>query len=103
MTCRSAEEMGISKSAVSRHFVNDSAQALAKLIARSFEEVNLLAIYVDGIIVAKHHIIAAVGVDAIGEPSSVNLALPPSACTGLPWSRRYTCIAPAVATSSISR
>ena len=63
---RSAEEMGISKSAVSRHFVKDSAQALAKLMARSFEDVDLVAIYVDGIIVARHHIIAAVGVDQTG-------------------------------------
>ena len=35
-------------------------------MARSFEDTNLVAIYVDGIIVAKHHIIAAVGVDQTG-------------------------------------
>ena len=63
---RSAEEMGISKSAVSRHFVKDSAQALAKLMARDFTGTDLVAVYVDGIIVARHHIIAAVGVDATG-------------------------------------
>ena len=33
---------------------------------RDFNETDLVAIYVDGIIVAKHHIIAAVGVDATG-------------------------------------
>jgi hypothetical protein len=33
---------------------------------RDFAQVDLVAIYVDGIIVAKHHIIAAVGVDATG-------------------------------------
>ena len=63
---RCADEMGISRSAVSRHFVKDSAQALAKLMNRDFKETDLVAIYVDGIIVAKHHIIAAVGVDATG-------------------------------------
>ena len=63
---RCAEEMGISKSAVSRHFVRDSAQALAKLMSRDFGKTDLVAIYVDGIIVARHHIIAAVGVDATG-------------------------------------
>jgi putative transposase len=63
---RCADEMGISRSAVSRHFVRDSAQALAKLMNRDFGQIDLVAIYVDGIIVAGHHIIAAVGVDATG-------------------------------------
>ena len=61
-----ADEMGIARSAVSRHFVKDSAQALGKLMARDFEETDLVAIYVDGIIVATHHVIAAIGVDATG-------------------------------------
>ena len=63
---RCADEMGISRSAVSRHFVKDSAQSLAKLMSRDFQDTDLVAIYVDGIIVAKHHIIAAIGVDATG-------------------------------------
>ena len=63
---QSADAMGISRSAVSRHFVKDSAQALAKMMERNFEKTDLVAIYVDGIIVAKHHIIAAVGVDQSG-------------------------------------
>jgi len=63
---RCADEMGISRSAVSRHFVRDSAQALAKLMSRDFTKTDLVAIYVDGIIVAGHHIIAAIGVDATG-------------------------------------
>jgi hypothetical protein len=63
---RGAAALGISKSAVSRTFVKESAQALAKLMSRSFAEIDLVAIYVDGIIVASHHIIAAVGVDAQG-------------------------------------
>ena len=67
---RCTDELGISKSAVSRHFVKQSAQALAKLMSRSFSDVDLVAIYVDGIIVAKHHIIAAIGVDA--HPASSN-------------------------------
>ena len=39
-----ADEMGISRSAVSRHFVKDSAQALAKLMARDFTHTDLVAI-----------------------------------------------------------
>ena len=63
---RCADEMGISRSAVSRHFVKESAQALAKLMDRDFSHTDLVAIYVDGIIVAGHHLIAAIGVDATG-------------------------------------
>ena len=63
---RCADEMGISRSAVSRHFIKESAQALAKLMGRDFSKTNLVAIYVDGIIVAGHHLIAAIGVDATG-------------------------------------
>ena len=70
---RCADEVGISKSAVSRTFVKESAQALAKLMSRSFAEIDLVAIYVDGIIVASHHIIAAVGVDAQGNKHVLGL------------------------------
>ena len=71
---RCADEMGISRSAVSRHFIKDSAQALAKLMSRDFTKTDLVAIYVDGIIVARHHIIAAVGVDATGAKHMLGIA-----------------------------
>ena len=71
---RCADEMGISKSAVSRHFVKESAQALAKLMSRDFEKADLVAIYVDGIIVARHHLIAAIGVDYTGTKHMLGLA-----------------------------
>ena len=61
-----ADEMGIARSSVSRHFIKESAHALEKLMAREFGDTDLVAIYVDGIIVAKHHLIAAIGVDATG-------------------------------------
>ena len=71
---RCADELAISKSAVSRRFVKQSAQALAQLMNRNFAELDLVAIYVDGIIVARHHIIAAVGVDAGGVKHVLGLA-----------------------------
>ena len=49
-----ADEIGISRSAVSRHFIKDGAQALAKMSARDFTHTDLVAVYVDGIIVARH-------------------------------------------------
>ena len=71
---RCAEEVGISKSAVSRQFVKESTQAMAKLMNRSFADMDIVAVYVDGIIVASHHIIAAVGVDAHGAKHVLGLA-----------------------------
>ena len=63
---RCADELGISKSAVSRQFVKQSAQSLARLMSRDFSKLDLVAIYADGIVVAAHHLLAAVGVDAGG-------------------------------------
>ena len=71
---RGADALGLSKSAVSRAFVKESAQALAKLMGRSFAEIDLVAIYVDGIIVASHHNIATLGVDAQGNKHVLGLA-----------------------------
>ena len=71
---RCADELGISKSAVSRQFVKQSAQALAQLMSRDLSKIDFVAMYVDGVIVAKHHIIAAVGVDAQGSKHVLGLA-----------------------------
>ncbi len=71
---RCADELGISKSAVSRQFVKQSAQAWAQLMSRDLSQIDFVAMYVDGVIVAKHHIIAAVGVDAQGTKHVLGLA-----------------------------
>ena len=69
-----AGTVGVAKSSVSRKFVQASALALKELMARRFDAVDLLAIYLDGIVVAKHHILAAVGVDAAGTKHLLGLA-----------------------------
>lgn len=71
---RCVDELGISKSAVSRQFVKQSAQAWAQLMSRDLSKIDFVAMYVDGVIVAKHHIIAAVGVDAQGSKHVLGLA-----------------------------
>jgi len=71
---RCADELGISKSAVSRQFVKQSAQAWAELMGRDLSKTDFVAMYVDGVIVGKHHIIAAVGVDAQGSKHVLGLA-----------------------------
>ena len=71
---RCADELGISKSAVSRQFVKQSAQAYAQLMSRDLSQIDFVAVYADGVIVARHHIIAAVGVDAQGKKHVLGLA-----------------------------
>ena len=70
---RYAGELAISKSAVSRQFVKQSAVAWAQLMKRDLSQVDFVAMYVDGVIVAKHHIIAAVGVHAQGNKHALGL------------------------------
>ena len=61
-----AHTVGVSKSAVSRRFIEASAQQLAALNERPLADAKLLVIYIDGIVVADHHVLAAVGVDRKG-------------------------------------
>ena len=70
-----AGTVGVSKSSVSRHFVAASAAQLATLNERSLAELAVLVIYIDGIVVNGHHIIAAIAVDDAGDKHMLGLAL----------------------------
>lgn len=61
-----AESCGVSKSQVSRQTIEASEKALASLVERRFDAVDILVVYLDGIIFGEHHIIVAVGVDTEG-------------------------------------
>jgi transposase-like protein len=65
---------GIKNSSVSRQFVQASEKALAALMQRRLDGIELLAIYLDGIVVSRHHILAAVGVDSQGRKHLLGLA-----------------------------
>lgn len=69
-----AGTVGVKKSSVSKHFIQASEKALEELMQRSLNEIELLAIYLDGIIVDQHHILAAVGVDSAGKKHLLGLA-----------------------------
>ena len=71
---QAAGTVGVSKSTVSRHFVDASAEQLAALNERSLAQVTVLVIYLDAIVVDSHHIIAAVGVDEVGNKHMLGLA-----------------------------
>lgn len=69
-----AGTVGIAKSSVSREFVAQSRRLLESLAARRWDGRDFLAVYLDGIIVGRHHILAAVGVDAGGKKHLLGLA-----------------------------
>lgn len=68
-----AETVGVSRSALSRRLIEASEQALAELVARRFDDVDLLVIYLDGIILGGHHLLVAVGVDRLGNKHVLGL------------------------------
>ncbi|MCZ7584409.1 MAG: transposase [Deltaproteobacteria bacterium] len=63
-----AESVGMSKSAVSREFVEASEEKLRELLERRFDGVDIPAIWLDGMVFSRrHHVIVAVGVDGTGK------------------------------------
>jgi len=61
-----AETVGISKSAVSERAIEASSAQLQEVVARRWDNVELLIIYIDGMRFGEHHVISAVGVDFQG-------------------------------------
>jgi len=61
-----AQQVGVSKSAISREAIEAGERALRELAERRFDDTELLVIYIDGMRFGKYHVIAAVGVDASG-------------------------------------
>ena len=61
-----AETVGVSKSSVSREFIEAGERLLKQLAEKNFADLDLLVIYVDGIQLGRFHVICAVGVDADG-------------------------------------
>ncbi|HYL12850.1 MAG TPA: transposase [Terriglobales bacterium] len=61
-----ASTCGVSKSNVSREATEASEEALKELLERRFDDVDLLVIYIDGMMFGEHHVISAVGVDGAG-------------------------------------
>ncbi len=61
-----AETVAVSKSNVSREFVEASEQTLQELSERRFEGKDMLIVYLDGIQFGQLHVIVALGVDRQG-------------------------------------
>jgi putative transposase len=61
-----AETVGVSKSSVSREFIEATEKQMTKFASRNFADKDILIIYIDGIIFGDYHVIASVGVDTQG-------------------------------------
>lgn len=61
-----ASTCGVSKSNVSREAAEAGEDALKELLERRFDDLDLLVIYIDGMVFGDYHVISAVGVDAQG-------------------------------------
>lgn len=62
----SVETRGMSKSAVSRRFVALTAEKLAEWMKRPLGELDIWAVFIDGIHFGEHVVLCALGIDATG-------------------------------------
>lgn len=69
-----AHTVGVAKSSVSAEALEASEEELQKLCERRWDDVELLVIYLDGIIFGDHHVLAAVGVDTGGNKHVLGIA-----------------------------
>lgn len=69
-----AGTVSISRSSVSRKFVQAATRSLQTLMSRRSDEIDILAMWIDGIVVDSHHILAVVGVDTQGNKHLLSLA-----------------------------
>lgn len=61
-----AETVGVSKSQISREFMASSEKQFKQLCERGFDDIDILAVYIDGIQFGDCHVIVALGVDSGG-------------------------------------
>lgn len=61
-----AEAVGVSKSQVSRHFIEASEKDFQRFCQRRFEDKDIRIIYLDGVQFGSVHVIVAIGVDSQG-------------------------------------
>ena len=68
-----ADQVGVSKSEVSRESIEAGTRVLKELAERNLSELDVLVVYLDGIVFGDYHVLAAVGVDADGRKHVLGL------------------------------
>ena len=62
-----SEVTDVSKSAISRHFIQATSYSLEQLMNRGLDELEIVALYIDGIGFGRDHLVtAAIGIDIMG-------------------------------------
>lgn len=69
-----AETAGVSKSQISRQWIEATAEQIQQFTQRRFDSQDILIVYIDGIRFGEHHVIGAVGVDSQGCKQVLGLA-----------------------------
>src|SRR6266540_5329699 len=67
------EARATSKSAISHRFIQGIEQKLAELFGRDLSQLDLVAIFIDGMLIADHCVVVALGVDADGRKQPLGL------------------------------
>ena len=73
-----ADQVGISKSEVSRETIEAGTRVLQELAERDLGELDVVVVYLDGVVFGDYHVLAAVGVDATGRKHVLGLREGPS-------------------------
>ncbi len=73
----------VSKSEVSRETIEAGTRVLKELAERDLSELDVLVVYLDGIVFGAYHVLAAVGVDADGRKHVLGLCGGASENTGV--------------------
>ncbi len=67
------ETVGVSKSQISREFIVSSEKQFKQMCERRFDDIDILAVYIDGIQFGDCHVIVALGVDSGGSKHVLGL------------------------------
>src|SRR5262245_35518355 len=67
------EARSTSRSAISQRFIQGTEQKLAELFGRDLSQLDLVAMFIDGVEIAEHCIVVALGVDADGRKHPLGL------------------------------
>ncbi len=70
-----ADTVGVSKSSISREAIEAGAKQLEEFLARRWDEVELLVIYINGMRFGDHHVLSVFGVDGKGSKHVLGIQL----------------------------
>jgi putative transposase len=67
------EARATSKSAISHRFIQGTEQKLAELFGRDLSQLDLVAMFIDGVEIGEHCVVVALGIDAEGRKHPLGL------------------------------